>query len=86
MSGNEQAIAEYRRQIAQCAQALALAQHESVQRFVVGPAAAEQIKLFTDGNLDKRYMKLIDHFDEMAAEFDAFDELVNRAGRILLGI
>lgn len=78
MSANDQAIAEYRQQIAHCAQALALAQHHSVQRFVVGPAASEQIKMFTDGNLDKRYMKLLDHFDEMAQEFEAFDELVER--------
>ncbi|MGE3313956.1 MAG: hypothetical protein AB7O26_02490 [Planctomycetaceae bacterium] len=78
MSTTEKAAEEYRLQITQCTQAMALAQNESVERFLKGPAAAEGLKLFTDGNLDKRYLKLLDHFEEMAEEFDGFDELVER--------
>jgi hypothetical protein len=78
MSGNEHAVEEYRRQIAVCAQALALAQNGAVTQYLHGEAAVEGLKLFTDGNLDERYLKLLDHFEEMAGEFDGFNDLVER--------
>lgn len=78
MSSHNKIASDYRQQIAECAQALAIAQNESVARYLSGPDAAAGVKLFTDGNLDKRYMKLLDHFEEMAEEFDGFTDLIER--------
>jgi len=78
LNHSQDAIAEYRDQIARCAQALALAQNESVGLQLVGRNAAEALKMFTDGNLDKRFLKLQDHFTDLAAQFDGFDELLAR--------
>jgi hypothetical protein len=78
MNRSQDAITEYREQITRCTQALALANNESVERFVLGNAPAELLKLFTDGNLDKRFLKLQDHFEQMATEFEKFDDLLER--------
>ena len=78
MSHSQHVADEYRAQIVRCAQALAVANNASVTQFVSGPAPAETLKLFTDGNLDKRFLKLQDHFEQMIPEFDGFDDLLER--------
>ena len=67
---------EYRRQIQQCARALALAHNEKVGSYLAGGFTLDHLKLFTDGNLDKRYQKLLDQVELLNDAFENFDELV----------
>jgi len=78
MSHPRDVVDEYREQIVRCAQALAVANNAPVEKFVAGRSPAETLKMFTDGNLDKRFLKLQDHFEQMAPEFDGFDDLLER--------
>lgn len=66
----------YRRQIAECAQALAIARGEAVTGYLAAGNTTEMVKMFTDGNLDKRFLKLKDQLELIADEFEDFDDLV----------
>ena len=66
----------YRRQIAECAQALAVARGEAVSGYLAAGNTAEMVKMFTDGNLDKRFLKLKDQLELLADAFEDFDDLV----------
>jgi hypothetical protein len=67
---------EYAEQIRRCAQALALAKNDIVQGDLANGHTLEMLKMFTDGNLDKRYQKLVDECEFMAEEFDELDETI----------
>ena len=67
---------KYRDQIRRCAQAMALAYGEDVRPFLAPGMRVEQVKLFTDGNLEKRRDKLLDQVELIKAVFSNLDELV----------
>jgi len=68
--------AEYRRQLARWAQDLALAERESVAGHLADGSSDLHVKLFTDGNLDKRFNKLQNALEFIAGAFDPFDDLL----------
>ena len=68
---------DYRDQIQRCAQTLALGHVEDVRPFLADGATVEQVKLFTDGNLDKRIEKVLDQVELLKAAFDNLDDLVS---------
>jgi hypothetical protein len=67
---------EYAEQIRRCAQALSLAKNDLVAGTLAQGHALDRLKMFTDGNLDKRYQKLVDQCELMMDEFDDLDEVV----------
>lgn len=67
---------DYAEQIKRCAQALSIAKNDLVLSDLANGHTAERLKMFTDGNLDKRYQKLVDQFEFMADEFDDLDEMI----------
>ena len=66
----------YRDQIQRCAQAMALGHNEDVRPFLARGVRVEQVKLFTDGNLDKRFEKVLDQVVLLKSAFDTLDDLV----------
>ena len=60
----------YREQLAHWAQALARAEHHALDGALSEGSTAAHVKLFTDGNLDKRFSKLDDQLEFVAAAFD----------------
>ena len=78
MSGIAETQDEYRRQIARCAQALAVARNQDVEGFVVGEAPAAVLSLFTDGNIDKRIQKLQDQCELLSEAFEDLDDWINK--------
>jgi hypothetical protein len=67
---------DYRDQIQRCAQALSLAHVEDVRSFLARGVKAEHVKLFTDGNLDKRFGKVLDQVELLKTAFDNLNDLV----------
>ncbi len=67
---------EYADQIRLCAEALSLAKNDQVAGDLAGGHTLERLKMFTDGNLEKRYDKLIDQFEFMMDEFDGLEDIV----------
>ncbi len=68
---------DYRDQIQRCAQTMALGYAEDVRPFLADGMTVEHVKLFTDGNLDKRIGKVLDQVELLKAAFDNLDELVS---------
>lgn len=68
---------DYRDQIQRCAQTMALGHVEDVRPFLANGTTVEQVKLFTDGNLDKRFEKVLDQVELLKAAFDNLDDLVD---------
>lgn len=68
---------EYRDQIQRCAQTMALGYIEDVRPFLANGMKAEQVRLFTDGNLDKRHDKVLDQVALLKAVFDNLDDLID---------
>lgn len=68
---------DYRDQIQRCAQTMALGCVEDVRPFLANGMTVEQVKLFTDGNLEKRFEKVLDQVELLKAAFDNLDDLVN---------
>ena len=71
-----EAAAEYRRQLARWAQDLALAERASVAANLADGSSDLHVKLFTDGNLDKRFNKLQNALEFVAGAFQDFDDLL----------
>ena len=67
---------DYRDQIQRCAQAMSLGYAEDVRPFLADGIKVEWVKLFTDGNLDKRFEKVLDQVGLLKAAFDNLDALV----------
>ncbi len=67
---------EYRDQIVRCAQSLAIAKIETVSHDVDDRFTLDQVKMFVDGNLDKRYQKLLDQVELLNDAFDDLEDLV----------
>ena len=68
---------DYRDQIQRCAQTMALGCVEDVRPFLADGMTVEQVKLFTEGNLDKRHGKVLDQVTLLKAAFDNLNELVS---------
>lgn len=68
---------DYRDLIQRCAQTMALGYAENVRPFLASGMTVEQVKLFTDGNLDKRFEKILDQVELLKAAFDNLDDLVD---------
>jgi hypothetical protein len=70
----------YRDQIIRCARALAVAKNDAVEDSLAAGMRPLLVKLFTDGNLDKRCQKLQDQTGRVAEVFDAaeFEERIVR--------
>ena len=67
---------EYREQIKLCARSLALAKNECVADLLAPGHSVPLVKMFTDGNLDKRFEKLSDHLELLADDFEDLEELI----------
>lgn len=67
---------DYAEQIRRCAQALSIAKNDQVLGNLAAGHTADRLKMFTDGNLDKRYQKLLDQFEFMAEEFEELEDLI----------
>lgn len=68
---------DYRDQIQRCVQTMALGCVEDVRPFLADGMTVEHVKLFTDGNLEKRFEKVLDQVELLKAVFDNLDELVD---------
>lgn len=68
----------YRRQLHACAQALAVARIDDIRDQLPPQASAEPVKMFTDGNLDKRFLKLQEQLEFVAEGFEQFDDLIEQ--------
>jgi len=60
----------YRKQLDKYAEALAIAQNEQVESDLKAGNTADMLKMFTDGNLDKRFNKVKDQVEFVAEFFD----------------
>lgn len=69
--------ANYRDQIQRCAHAMSLGYAEEVRPFLADNMKVDWVKLFTDGNLDKRFEKVLDQVGLLNAAFDNLDELIS---------
>lgn len=67
----------YRDQIQRCAQTMALGYVEDVRPFLANGSKIEQVKLFTDGNLDKRFDKILDQVELLKPVFEQLEDLVS---------
>ncbi len=67
----------YRDQIQRCAQTMALGYVEDVRPFLANGEKIEHVKLFTDGNLDKRIDKVLDQVELLKPVFDQLEDLVS---------
>ena len=67
----------YRDQIQRCAQTMALGNVEDVRRFLANGEKIEHVKLFTDGNLDKRIDKVLDQVELLKSVYDQLENLVS---------
>jgi hypothetical protein len=67
---------EYAEQIRRCAQALSLAKNDQVAGVLAKGHSLAMLKMFTDGNLDKRYQKLADECESLMDAFDDLDEVI----------
>jgi hypothetical protein len=67
---------DYRDQIIHCARALAVAKNDAVAKSLAAGVRPMTVKMFTDGNLEKRLQKLQDQMKRLVEGFDAaeFDE------------
>jgi len=68
---------DYRDQIQRCVQSMALGCVEDVRPFLADGMTVGHVKLFTDGNLDKRMAKVLDQVELLNAAFDNLNELVS---------
>jgi hypothetical protein len=76
-------IEEYREQIRQCAQNLAVARTDVVTPYLPNAEQAQFVDVYADGNLEKRVDKLTDQFEFMAEEFDELGEWIGEYTRTI---
>ena len=71
-------LEDYRRQITRCARALASAQPDGIANDVAADESMTLVKMFTDGNCDKRLEKLLDQVELLQETFDDLEDVVSR--------
>ncbi len=67
----------YRDQIQRCAQAMALGYAEVVRPFLATGMSVEQVRLFTEDNIEKRIGKIRDQVELLVPVFDDLDALIS---------
>ena len=72
MTATHDSISEYRALIGRWARALSTGDHDIVAPFVTDEAALARLKMFTDGNFEKRFLKIRDQVEDL---LEVFDEL-----------
>ena len=77
MNADTDAIQCYRSQIIRCAQSLAVAHNDLIVSDLVPGTPLERVTLFTEGNFEKRFLKLKDQMDLLEDAFDDLDERIN---------
>lgn len=70
-------LEQYRDQIQRCAQTMAVGNNEAVRPYLANGNNVEHVKLFTDGNLDKRIDKILDQVELLKPVFDQLEDLVS---------
>ena len=70
------AVDEYRAQITACARSLSVAHVADVTGYLAAGNTSEMVKMFTDGNLDKRFLKLKDHLELLNGGFPEMEDLI----------
>ena len=68
----------YSQQIRRLARALSIGDAKYVAPELENPREESRVKLFTKGNVDKRFLKLQDACELLADGFDALDELIEQ--------
>ena len=71
-----QQMDQYRRQLDACAESLARAQLAGATTYLGHRCTAENLKMFTDGNMDKRFLKLSDELELSSDTLDELDDLI----------
>ena len=66
----EPSLSEYRQQLISYAETLAKANHADIAQRIDKSSEAEMVKHFTDGNLEKRFLKLNDQLEFVAEFYD----------------
>ena len=66
----------YAEQIRRCARALSIAKNDHVAGTLAKGHTLDMLKMFTDGNLDKRYQKLVDECESLNDAFHDLDEVI----------
>lgn len=77
MNSDTGSITCYRSQIVRCAQSLAVAHNDLIVSDLVPGTPQERVTLFTEGNFEKRFLKLKDQMDLLEDPFDDLDERIN---------
>jgi hypothetical protein len=77
MNADTDAIQCYRSQIVRCAQSLAIAHNDLIVSDLFPGTPLERVTLFTEGNFEKRFLKLKDQMDLLEDAFDDLDERIN---------
>ncbi len=77
MNADSGSINCYRSQIVRCAQSLAVAHNDLVISDLLPGTPLERVTLFTEGNFEKRFLKLKDQMDLLEDAFDDLDERLN---------
>ena len=77
MNADTDSITRYRSQIVRCAQALAVAHTDLIASDLLPGTPLERVTLFTEGNFEKRFLKLKDQMDLLEDAFDDLDERIN---------
>lgn len=69
---------QYAEQLTRITHALAIAQNGSISRDLGLGQSLERVALFTEGNLDKRFDKLVDQVEIVSDLFDDLDDLIDQ--------
>ena len=69
---------QYAEQLTRITRALAIAQNNSISRDLGLGQSLERVALFTEGNLDKRFDKLLDQVEIASDLFDNLDDLIDQ--------
>lgn len=76
MSTARDSVAEYRDLIGRWARALSTGDHKVVSPFVTDDPAIDRLKMFTDGNFEKRFLKIRDQVEDLLEVFDELEALI----------
>lgn len=69
---------QYAEQLTRITRALAIAQNNSISRDLGVGQSLERVALFTDGNLDKRFEKLVDQVEIVSELFDDLESFIEQ--------
>jgi hypothetical protein len=76
MSTTRDSVAAYRDLIGRWARALSTGDHKVVSPFVTDDLAIDRLKMFTDGNFEKRFLKIRDQVEDLLEVFDELERSI----------